>query len=58
LAFLVGFGVVAFSATHGDDALKRWVFELAVGAFLAVQGETRFPEVCDEFSDFAGHGFG
>jgi hypothetical protein len=30
------------------------VLELSVESFLAVKSEARMPEVCNEFSDFAG----
>ena len=56
LALLVGFGVVSFGTAQGNDALQRRMFELAMGAFLTIQGEARLPKVGDEFADFAWHG--
>ena len=55
LTFLVTFGVVALGSGEGDDVWRVGVFELAVGAFLAVELETGAAEICEELADLAGH---
>ena len=35
--------------------MERWMFELAMGAFLTIQCEARLSELGDEFADFARH---
>ena len=55
LTFLVTFGVVTLGSSEGDDVWSVGVFELAVGAFLAVELETGAAEICEELADLAGH---
>ena len=45
LAFLIRLYVIAFRATHGDQSMKRWVFELAMGSLLTVHDETGFAKL-------------
>jgi hypothetical protein len=58
LALLVNLGVVALAAADRHYAIYGRVLELSVRALLAIQEEARFPQIGNQFTDFAGHGRG
>ena len=56
LAFLVGFRVPVIGSAESDGAFECGMLELAVRAFLAVDGKPCRAKILEEVADLAGHG--